>query len=156
MPQIKVTGKVSDFKKNEKNVVEKHSNFFLTINTNQRYKPDDPNLQSDTDIFVNVIEDVLNHINEYITLPQGVEWNDDNIKDVSCDYVIEVGGKKNCLHSHIFVKITHNTNVKLNYAKLKEKVCSTLGLPNIHFKNSMVRSNDTNILDYINKYTSSS
>ena len=37
-PQIKIKGKIQDMNKKQKNVKPKHSNFLLTINTNQQYK----------------------------------------------------------------------------------------------------------------------
>ncbi len=46
-PQIKIKGKVQDMNKKEKNVKPKHSNFLLTINTNQQYKENDEHLQDD-------------------------------------------------------------------------------------------------------------
>lgn len=150
-PNIKVQGKVSDFHKKEKNETIKHSNFFLTINTNQQYKNDEK-LNDDTEIFNNVVSNVLNNLNEYVNLPNGVLWSDETIKDVFIDYVIELGGIKHSLHCHIYIKITHNTNVKLNFKKIKEDICNQLGLNNIHMMNRMVRSNNENVLDYINKY----
>ena len=56
------------------------------------------------------------------------------------------------LHCHIYLKFTHNTDVKLDFAAIKRKICDELGLPNIHLKNMMVRSNNENVLDYMSKY----
>ena len=68
------------------------------------------------------------------------------------DYVIEKGSNKGFLHSHILIKIKHTTNVKLDYKKIKSKVCKDLGLKNIYMKNYVSKNNDQNILQYINKY----
>ena len=46
-PNIKIKGNIQDMKKKEKNIKPKHSNFLLTINTNQQYKDDDEHLQDD-------------------------------------------------------------------------------------------------------------
>ena len=48
---IKIKGNKQDMKKKEKNIKPKHSNFLLTINTNQQYKDDDEHLQDDIEIF---------------------------------------------------------------------------------------------------------
>ena len=40
-PEIKIKGKVQNMEKKEKNEKPKVSNFLLTINTNQQYKPED-------------------------------------------------------------------------------------------------------------------
>jgi LPS O-antigen subunit length determinant protein (WzzB/FepE family) len=93
-PQIKIKGKIQDMNKKQKNVKPKHSNFLLTINTNQQYKDDDEHLNDDIKIFENTIQDILNKIDEYINLPQGDIWNDETIKDCDIDYTIERGTKK--------------------------------------------------------------
>ena len=46
-PEIKIKGKVQNMEKKEKNVKPKVSNFLLTINTNQQYKPEDEHLADD-------------------------------------------------------------------------------------------------------------
>ena len=46
-PKINIKGKVQDLKKTTKNEQSKKTNFLLTINTNCRYKKDDPNLEDD-------------------------------------------------------------------------------------------------------------
>ncbi len=46
-PDIKIKGNIQDMKKKENNIKPKHSNFLLTINTNQQYKDDDEHLQDD-------------------------------------------------------------------------------------------------------------
>ena len=93
-PQIKIKGKVQDMNKKEKNVKPKHSNFLLTINTNQQYKDNDEHLQDDIEIFDESIKTILNNIDQYINLPETDKWDDNTIKDVDVDYVIERGGKK--------------------------------------------------------------
>ncbi len=93
-PQIKIKGKVQDMNKKEKNVKPKHSNFLLTINMNQQYKENDEHLQDDIEIFDESIKTILNNIDQYINLPETDKWDDNTIKDVDVDYVIERGGKK--------------------------------------------------------------
>ena len=151
---IKVKGKVQDLKKKEKNQKILSSNFLLTINTNQRYKEDDKDLDNDIEVFDNTIKEILNNIGSYITLPAEHKFDEPFIKNVDIDYVIERGTKKGQLHIHIMFKIKHISKIQLNYAKIKEKLTKDLGLKNVYMYNKLVRNNGSdNILDYINKYT---
>ncbi len=92
-PQIKITSRKQNLKKVEKNIKPIHSNFLLTLNLNQQYHKDEhkANFDTDMEIFEDVINKFLNAIEHYIRLPEGVQYNDDTIKDVSADYVVEVG-----------------------------------------------------------------
>ena len=81
-PNIKIKGNIQDMKKKEKNIKPKHSNFLLTINTNQQYKDDDVHLQDDIEIFDESIKTIFNNIDQYINLPETDKWDDDFIKDV--------------------------------------------------------------------------
>ena len=101
-PQIKIKGKIQDLAKKEKNIKPKHSNFLLTINTNQQYKENDDHLKDDIEIFDESIKTILNNIDQYVNLPPTDKWDDDTIKDVDVDYTIERGGKKGQLHIHIY------------------------------------------------------
>jgi hypothetical protein len=90
-------------------------------------------------------------VQEYVTIPAEANWDTD-VQDVDVNYVVEKGTEKNCLHTHILLKFKHNTKVQLNYKKIKEDICNKLGLPNIHLKNILVKNNNDNILDYMNKF----
>ena len=107
-PQIKITSRKQNLKKVEKNIKPIHSNFLLTLNLNQQYHKDEhkANLDTDMEIFEDVIKKFLNAIEHYIRLPEGVQYNDDTIKDVSADYVVEVGSIKKQIHTHIMMKFT--------------------------------------------------
>lgn len=134
----------------EKNKATKHSNFFLTINTNQQYR-NDQHLESDRNYFDGVINNISNNLKDYVKDSDNI-WNEHNIKNVDVEYVCELGGKKQSLHAHVLIKIEHNTNIKLDFDKIKNKVKNDLGLKSIHFKNYMIRDNNNNVLNYINKY----
>ena len=121
-PVLKIKGKVQDIQKKEKNKPLMKTNFLLTINTNQQYKENDEHLNDDISIFETTINDILNHIDEYINLPQGDKWNDDTIKDADIDYTIERGTKKGQLHIHILFKFKHHTKIQLNYQKIKDAI----------------------------------
>ena len=152
-PTIKIKGAVQDLQKKEKNKKPLNSNFLLTINTNQQYKDNDNGLQNDIEIFEDTIKDILNNIDNYVSLSEGDKWDDDTIKDVDIDYTIERGTIKNQLHIHILFKFKHFTKIQLNYIKIKEKIKNDLGLNNIYLYNRLVRNNGSdNILNYLDKY----
>jgi hypothetical protein len=136
-PLVKISGKVQDLKKVEKNIKPKQSNFLLTLNTNMQYKEDDPHLNDDIEVFDGSINKLLNNIDEYIKLPDADVWDDKLIKDCNIDYTIERGLKKGQLHIHIMFKIKHFTKVQLNYDKIKKQICDDLGLKNIYVYNRL-------------------
>ena len=153
-PNIKIKGNIQDMKKKEKNIKPKHSNFLLTINTNQQYKDNDEHLQDDIEIFDESIKTILNNIDQYINLPETDKWNDETIKDCDIDYTIERGSKKGQLHIHILFKFKHHSRLQLNYEKIKEKLKTDLGLNNVYMYNRLVRnSGNDSIIDYLSKMT---
>ena len=153
MPYIKVKGKIQNLDKIQKNLKPIHSNFLLTINTNQQYKDNDKHLENDIQIFENTIKDVLNNVDKYVNLATGDKWDDDTIKNIDIDYIIERGTKKGQIHCHALIKFTHFTKLQLNYKKMKEKVQNELGLKNIYLNNRLIRNSGAdNILEYLNKY----
>ena len=95
-PEIKITSRKQNINKVEKKKKPIHSNFLITLNLNQQYHKDEhkANIDDDMEIFDEHINDMLNHIENYIRLPEGVIYNDDKIKDLSADYVVEVGNIK--------------------------------------------------------------
>jgi hypothetical protein len=149
----KIKGNIQDLNKKTKNEKLKQTNYLLTINTNCQYKDGDKHLDDDIEIFNESINDLLNHIDSYVRLPETDKWNDDFIKNCDIDYTIERGTIKNQLHIHIMIKIRHNTKIQLDYEKIKNKICSDLGLKNVYMYNRLLKpSQSENIIDYINKY----
>ena len=76
-PKINVKGGIQDLKKKERKINPdrvRTSAFFLSINTNQPYKPNvnDQHLQNDSEIFEEVMVDILNHIDNYIIIPASI------------------------------------------------------------------------------------
>ena len=151
---IKVRGGVQNIKQKVKNEKILSSNFLLTINTNQRYKDDDEDLDNDIEVFDETIKEILNDIPQYVNLPKNTPFDEEHIKNVDIDYTIEKGTKNNQLHIHIMLKFRHKTKIQLNYQKIKTKITKDLGLKNIYLNNRLIRnSGSENILDYLNKYT---
>ena len=153
-PEIKITSRKQNINKNEINKKPINSNFLITLNLNQQYHKDEhiENLNNDMDVFDGHINEMLNHIEQYIKLPEGVEYNDDNIKDVSADYVIEVGSIKKQVHAHIMLKFKHHTKIQLDYLKIKEFFKNKLELKNVYMQSKLLKaSSSDNIIDYLNK-----
>ena len=87
-PIVKIRGGKQNMEKKVKNPTPKRTNFLLTININQRFKDDDPQLTNDIEIFDKTINDILNNVQHYLKLPNESDWNDDLIKDTDIDYTI--------------------------------------------------------------------
>jgi hypothetical protein len=150
-PVIKVKGRKQDLTKKARNPKPKNSTFFLTINTNQQYKDGDQNLANDLEVFEGSIQEILNHINDYVHIKvEGDTW-DDKVVDVDIDYVVEHGLKKGQIHTHILFKFKHNTKLLLDYDKIKNKLKDDLGI-SVYLYNRMVQGSNT-ITDYMEKYT---
>ena len=153
-PEIKITSRKQNINKVEKNKKPIHSNFLVTLNLNQQYHKDEhkANIDNDMDIFDEHINDMLNHIENFIRLPEGVTYNDDNITDVSADYVTEIGSIKKQIHAHIMIKFTHHTKIQLNFGKIKELFKKKLGLKIVYMQAKLLRmSSSENIIDYLEK-----
>ena len=155
-PQIKITSRKQNINKQEKNKTPTHSNFLITLNLNQQYHKDEhkANIDNDMEIFDGLLVEFLNHIEGYVRLPEDIVYNDDNIKDVSADYVVEVGNIKKQIHAHIMLKFKHFTRIQLNFGKIKEFFKKRLGLKNVYMQAKLLRpSASENVIDYSDKMT---
>jgi hypothetical protein len=104
------------------------------------------------EIFEDIINKLLNAIEHYIRLPEGVQYNDDTIKDVSADYVVEVGSIKKQIHTHIMMNFTHFTRIQLHFQKIKAFFEKELRLKNVYFQAKLLKpSASDNIIDYLEK-----
>ena len=129
---------------------------FITLNLNQQYHKDEhkTNIDNDMEIFDGLLVEFLNHIEHYVRLPEGVEYNDNNVKDVSADYVVELGNIKKQIHAHIMLKFKHFTRIQLNFGKIKEFFKKKLGLKNVYMQAKLLRpSASENVIDYLDKMT---
>lgn len=93
------------------------SRFHITINTNQRYNADHPNLEADKVKFDEVIRRFLSHAEfgrfvKYNGVPG--DWTPEYIREYSYAYAVERSPKNETLHAHIVVQIQHYTKVQLN------------------------------------------
>jgi hypothetical protein len=153
-PEIKITSRKQNINKIEMNKKPIQSNFFITLNLNQQYHKDEhkANIDNDMEVFDDLINEMLKNIDQYIKLPDGVHYNDDTVKDVSADYVIEVGNIKKQVHAHIMLKFKHFTKIQLDYLKIKEFFKEELGLNNVYMQAKLLKaSSSDSIIDYLNK-----
>ena len=103
-------------------------------------------------MLTSTINKFFNSIENFVRLPQGVQYNDDTVKDVNADYVVEVGDIKKQIHSHIMLKFKHHTRIQLHFEKIKEFFKKEMGLKNIYMQAKLLRpSASDNIVDYLNK-----
>jgi hypothetical protein len=139
-PTVKIRGGRQG-KNTEKAPKIKRSAFFLTISTNQRYAVDDPNIENDEEVFEDSIKGVLENLGKYVRFrADGHSWTSGKIQSVEVDYTVE-RGKTNQIHTHILIKIKHDSNIQLNYGAIKEKICGDLGLDNVYMNNKLLGQN---------------
>ena len=95
----------------------RHLNFYITLNTNKCF-PDreDPEQSKMSRKLTRVLESALgeSELPSYVQFQDSEhKWSKQWIKSVRSQSVVEVGGKKHCLHSHSLVCIAHYSNVYL-------------------------------------------
>jgi hypothetical protein len=151
-PKVRVKGARQNLEKKTRNPRLKKSTFHLTINTNQQYKEDDPNLENDISVFEDTIEEILQNIGDYVHIKgeDGDTW-DGKVESADIDFVVERGLKKGQIHAHILLQFKHRTKLLLNYEKIKEKLREQLGV-DCYMLNRLVNNGSSNVEDYINKY----
>jgi hypothetical protein len=152
-PTVKIRGGRQG-KNTEKAPKVKRSAFFLTISTNQRYAQDDPNIENDEEVFEESIRTILEDLGKYVRFrADGHSWTSGKIHSVEVDYTVE-RGKTNQIHTHILIKIKHDSNIQLNYGAIKEKICDDLGLGNVYMQNKLLGQNAWGadfLMDYVSK-----
>ena len=151
-PVIKVRGRRA--KQTDKKEKPRASNWFVTISTNQRYKPDDPHKESDAEILEELVEEILQDLPKYIKIKEeGHIWSIKHIQDVDTTYTVEYGPRSRALHTHIFIKTKHQTKLQLDYTKIKERFKERLGLDNVYCHvRLMRRTTEQDIENYLAKY----
>jgi hypothetical protein len=83
------------------------------------------------------------------------EFTPQYIKDIDLQCAIEVGEKYHRIHCHLILSINHNTNLKLDYSKLrgslKSKFYGKDSNKNVHLFCKTVHPDRANIQKYIQK-----
>lgn len=153
-PIVNVSGGISKLKSTQPKQRKRHSTFFLTISTNQKYKQDDPHLQSDATFFEKSIRNILDNVNDYIKTD--VEWSPETIHSADIDFSVEIGHdpRGSALHAHLLFRFQHQAKLfHLDYQAIKKKLLDDLGLKNIYVFNRVIRGGGTvSLLEYIDKY----
>lgn len=131
----------------------KHSNFYLTMNTN---KPMDISKESDVAIihrFEESIHDIFSHVPNYINIMGEGGYDNETFKDINVQFCTELGPKTLLLHTHLVILVSHYTAIRLDYKKLRVLVCEANGLNNIYMNNIVIRgsNNLSRLEDYLTK-----
>lgn len=134
----------------------KHSNFLITINTNQRF--DEPNgaeymnYESKLEQIYNELKDP-NKIWDYVDFKAKGD-NKDKVKFVEYCGGIEIAPVTNTLHIHIYIKFFHRSRIALKHTELSKLAEQVLGItPYVHIRGSGDAS--SNFQEYVMKYYNS-
>lgn len=144
----------------------KHSNFFLTINSQKNMNTlGVEEYQATLDKFRNAITVLFNEkIKDFILLsgskiavPFGLPQNDTKenlekrIVSASINFVVEIGPESHKLHAHALVALSkRGVDTRLDYTAIRGWLEQTLGYP-CHFSSTLYRDAKANLEAYINK-----
>lgn len=132
---------------------KRHSNAFITINTNQRFSGYEDNFQE----FCQKFEDAILHTfrdnaGKLITIKKEEDIDKpDIIASLNLEYGIELAPNTGCVHAHLIFAVAHRTNMKLNIAEIRNQICEQMGLSNVFVNVRMFFNASWNIKDYIHK-----
>ena len=129
-PKIKITNVDDKPQKPPKEMKKRNrkSNFFLTINTNQKFNPHSEEYEKFNVNFKKSLNEIYQNIQNYITIGEKESNFDNNVHEVDIKSATEIGPKTGSSHAHIMLGFKHNTLVKLDYPKIKEKIQNDLNL----------------------------
>ena len=151
LPDVKIKGGRQTRKERAKPAVS--SNFFLTLNSNQRYEPEDPHREEDAEAVEDVVKEIVQNLPRYVKIiEKNHKWSTDVIEDVDVEYAVEYGEKSKALHAHILVRIKHRSRVQLDFEAIKRDFAHGLGLKNVYFDSRLLRAPSDHFLqEYIRK-----
>lgn len=144
-----------------------YSNWFITINTNQRFDSYDkarPLLLS----LQKAVRSVFQHLEEYVTFASdmvGHTWSDDYILQVRAKQGVEYSETRGLAHVHFMIAIKHRSKIRLDYSKIQTHIRQSLatdcpqcfrdaatGEPKqLYFNSKLYRNADANFQSYIDK-----
>jgi hypothetical protein len=143
---------VKEKPKKEKKKQLRHSNFFMTLNTNQRYDEMNEEFAPFVAKFKASLQDLFNnHMKDIVKIKEGD--SEDDIRDVKTEFCVEKAPTTNTIHSHAIISISHYTNVQLDYKFITEYIKQQMGLDNLYLKNKVFygANNSQTLKDYIEK-----
>ncbi len=99
---------------------QKHTNMFVTINTNKTDKSLRPAFKAvSTQMFNN-----LSHYIRFLILNQ----TDDDIDSANVELAYEIGGKNHTIHWHAMIKIAHHSKIRVHIAELRDDIRKAMGI----------------------------
>jgi len=142
----------------------RHSNWFITINTNEMFT----DLQGGQfaeraqllqDVWVSIVDnlhDFVTFIDEKTGEPVAEDrWNRENIERVDNEFSVERGPKTKMLHLHAILMIAHRTKLRLNLDKIRRYVRTHIfgeeDVRTIHLDARSFADAKMTLRDYINK-----
>lgn len=118
--KVEITDLQNPLKKERKKRARKEnlSAYFITINTNQVWKSDDPKLRVAAEQFAKVLKTVFNNKDQLLKILNfnTMNMNKDYNSSVS-EWSIELGPNSGMLHAHGLLEIKHQTQLQLGYRK---------------------------------------
>lgn len=157
MSEIKINKKLVNATNNSK--IKKarlhHSNYYITINTNQRFTGHEEEFNLFVENFQNTIDNVLMSNDG---LKQIIKFKDPSanfttqfIDSINPEGVVEKSPNNNTIHAHILLKISHRTLISLDYDLIKQKIQEEMNLKNIYMSVRVYRSSTDQLEDYLKK-----
>lgn len=128
----------------------RRSNYFVTINTNQKMNRYSKQMEDLNNNLKNTMNDIFNNIDEYIIIKPKNDSFDGNIRKIDISTVNEISNKSG-LHNHTSINVLHNSRIALDYGKIRKKVIDDLHLKNIYMFSKIYYNNSMNLKDYMLK-----
>ena len=156
LPEIKITDIEFDtnVKPKKKDTQLRRSNFFITINTNQRFNKHSEEYHKFNTEFKNCIDKLFNkdNIHNVIQLKnKDAEFTNKSIKSVNIDKVVELGPVSGCVHLHAIISTEQYTPLQLNFSFIVDFVKQQMKLSNVYLNSKIIKDGITSVKDYIKK-----
>ena len=149
----------TETKDNKKKIKIKHTDYFITINTNETFSEmQEEKYNRRAEQLAKIWENVMDNIHKYTVFKEPHEEDTfcrEKIKAVNNEYAIERGGKTGYLHLHAILQYSHYSKIQINIPLLKEDISKALWGPDtkrrVFFNSQFFKDSKINLLEYINK-----
>lgn len=132
----------------------RYSNFYITLNTNQRFNEFSEEYQIFNQKFQQTIDQLLakDNIHNVFTLKNpNATFSKDFIKQINIEKVCELGETSKCVHLHALISVAQYTPIQLNFSFIVDFVKQKMNLPNVYFNCKTYNDSKQRITDYIKK-----
>jgi hypothetical protein len=131
----------------------RHSNFFETFNTNQRFTEYNEGYQAYVDKLKAVLKDMFNNYMDRIIKMVDNGDIEKDIKDVTTEFCVEKAPNTDTIHAHALITVDHYAKVHLDYKFMCEFIKQSMGLSNIYHQSKLFKdaNNKTTLKEYIEK-----